>query len=123
VDRQDNTLSIRLFDILKNSGILPGSIVLSKAGHDINRMYLVLSVKEKTAFLADGSKRTKEHPKKKRVTHLKLVAILQDWEQKCNQLDQIQEESGQNRLIQEWLISVLTKDETNKRHDTSEKMQ
>ena len=106
------TLNIRLFDILKNSGIWPGGIVLSKAGHDISRMYLVISVKEKTALLVDGEKRTTGHPKKKRVTHLKPVAALQNWEQKWNQLALLQEESAQNRLIREWMINAITADET-----------
>ena len=111
---------MRLFDILKNSGIWPGSIVLSKAGHDISRMYLVISVKEKTALLVDGAKRTTGHPKKKRVTHLKPVATLKDWEQKSNQLDLLQEGSAQNRLIQEWMMNVLAADGSNE-NSTKEK--
>lgn len=47
-----------------------GSVVRSKAGHDSNRFYLVMSVEGDFAYIADGAVRKLEHPKKKRMKHL-----------------------------------------------------
>jgi len=101
----DNTV----FELLKNKGVFPGSIVLSKAGHDINRMYIVISVENKMALLVDGIHRNRSCPKKKRVTHVKMIGILGDYENRIGQLELTETESDQNRLIQEWLLEILTK--------------
>ena len=100
-------MSAIVFELLKNRGILPGSVVLSKAGHDINRMYVVLSVEDKIALLADGERKTKSRPKKKRVTHLKTIGMLADWEHKSRQLESLQNEPDQNKRIQEWLLEIM----------------
>jgi ribosomal protein L14E/L6E/L27E len=53
-------------------------VVVSTAGHDRHRVYLVLSCDEKIASLADGNKRSIVAPKKKRVTHMKAIAMIDD---------------------------------------------
>ncbi len=96
-----------VFELLKNHGVIPGSVVLSKAGHDIHRMYVVLSVEDKIALLADGRRKTRNRPKKKRVTHLKTIGMLTDWEHRLKQLESLQNEPVQNKLIQEWLLESM----------------
>ena len=101
-------MKITVFDLLKNSGILPGSIVLSKAGHDTGRVYIVLSVDNKMALIVDGIHNNIIHPKKKRVTHLKPIGTLDFKEQRINQLISTNNEDDQNRLVQEWILEILT---------------
>ena len=49
----------------------PGRVVLSKQGHDKGRLFLVVGLAdEKHVFIADGSSRTLEKPKKKQTKHL-----------------------------------------------------
>lgn len=53
--------------------IEPGRIVLSKAGRDAGRRFVVLSVEEPFAFVADGELRKVETPKKKKHRHLRAL--------------------------------------------------
>lgn len=112
-------MNITVFDLLKNRGILSGSIVLSKAGHDVNNMYIVLSVENKMALLVDGILKNEIHPKKKRVTHLKTIGILDNKEQRINQLKSTSGEPDQNKLIQEWFLEILTEHRNNKKKGDS----
>ena len=97
-------MSVTVFELMKNHGVLPGSVVLSKAGRDIHRMYIVLSVTDKIALMADGMQRCVSNPKKKRVTHLKTIGLLADWENRSMQLESLQDEPDRNKRIQEWLL-------------------
>ena len=116
-DQENCRTSVTVFDALKSHGILPGNVVLSKAGHDIHRIYLVLSVEEKMALLADGTSKGINHPKKKRVTHLKPIGILDDREQKISRLHSLHNEPDQNRLIREWLMEAMNEFGTNKKRE------
>lgn len=62
-----------VFEVLKNEGIEPGMIVVSTAGHDKNKVYLVLECKEKIAYVVNGLNRGFDYPKKKRVRHLRVI--------------------------------------------------
>lgn len=50
-----------------------GMIVKSVAGHDKNRFYIVIEIKNNRAFIADGKKRVLESPKAKNFVHLKVT--------------------------------------------------
>lgn len=50
--------------------ITAGSIVFSKAGRDKGNVFLVLEVKNGFSYIADGSVRKVEKPKKKKLIHL-----------------------------------------------------
>jgi Ribosomal protein L14E/L6E/L27E len=66
--------------------IEPGRVVLSKAGRDAGRRFMVLQVDETFAIVADGDLRKVENPKKKKRMHLRavpeffssIVGILED---------------------------------------------
>ncbi len=61
-----------------NAGLLRGAVVRSTAGHDRDEIFVVLSVENGFARLADGANRRHEAPKKKRVTHVKRLGCLPD---------------------------------------------
>lgn len=50
-----------------------GDLVKSLAGHDKNRIFIVMSVQDGFLYLADGDLRRAEKPKKKNLRHCSLV--------------------------------------------------
>jgi len=60
---------------MKRAPILVGSKVISKAGRDEGRTFLVIeSLDEEYVLLSDGDTRKMEKPKKKKRRHLKQVS-------------------------------------------------
>jgi hypothetical protein len=58
--------------------ITEGTVVLSAAGHDKNRVFAVIGLSGgEIALIADGKLRKLEKPKKKKLKHLKLIGILE----------------------------------------------
>lgn len=56
---------------LLSDRIRPGIVVKSRAGHDKNKYFVVLSVvDDEYVLIADGKSRTAEKPKKKKLRHL-----------------------------------------------------
>lgn len=51
--------------------IKTGDIVLSKAGRDCGRYFVVLRTEENFAFVCDGDLRKTDSPKRKKFKHLK----------------------------------------------------
>ncbi len=51
----------------------PGDIVLSDAGRDSGRYFVVLKTEENFAFVADGDLRKTDTPKRKKFKHLKFT--------------------------------------------------
>lgn len=57
--------------------IIPGRVVLSTQGRDEGRYFVVLSViDEQYVLMADGLTRKIDHPKKKKVKHLRPKPIV-----------------------------------------------
>ena len=52
----------------------PGTLVRSLAGHDRGGIYAVLAADAAFVYIADGRRRSVNHPKKKKRRHLKAVA-------------------------------------------------
>lgn len=50
--------------------IVKGSIVKAKSGRDKDSFFVVLGVNDEFALIADGKRRTLEHPKNKKLKHL-----------------------------------------------------
>lgn len=50
-----------------------GMLARSKAGHDKNHVYVIIESDGTYVYLADGSSRTLEKPKKKKKKHIQLI--------------------------------------------------
>lgn len=58
--------------------VSPGHVVLSKAGRDKGKKFMILSVDKSGSYVyvADGNLRRVENPKKKKLRHLDLTGEL-----------------------------------------------
>lgn len=50
-----------------------GYYAASKAGHDRNEIYIIISEDGEYVYLADGRLRTVEHPKRKNRKHIQII--------------------------------------------------
>lgn len=50
-----------------------GQLATSKAGHDKNRLYVIVAQKDDDVYLCDGDLRPPERPKKKRRKHIQPI--------------------------------------------------
>ena len=63
-----------------------GMTAMSLAGHDKGKTYVILSVDENYVYLVDGSIRTLQNPKKKKLKHVQVNRNVSSWIQ--NLLDE-----------------------------------
>ena len=54
------------------SEVRAGMAALSMAGHDTGRYYIIVRAVDGYVYLADGTLRTCEHPKKKKLRHVQI---------------------------------------------------
>ncbi len=52
---------------------MTGFLASSKAGHDKNKIYVIIKEDAEYVWLADGKIKTMEKPKKKRKKHIQLI--------------------------------------------------
>lgn len=52
---------------------MTGKLALSKAGHDKDKLYLIVREEQDTVYLADGHKRGLQNPKKKNRRHIQVI--------------------------------------------------
>ena len=50
-----------------------GELATSKAGHDKDRLYMIVGEEGECVFLCDGRLRGVEHPKKKKKKHIQII--------------------------------------------------
>ncbi|MHB8961686.1 MAG: hypothetical protein ACYC5K_00835 [Saccharofermentanales bacterium] len=100
-----------IFDIMKSSGILPGMIVVSVAGHDEGRVYLVVSRSDKMVRVADGRARPAGNAKIKRVTHLKALGMAEGSGDLLKMLAGMANEEEKNISIRNSINCFFEKDE------------
>ena len=50
-----------------------GELATSKAGHDKDRLYMIVGEEGECVYLCDGRLRGVEHPKKKKKKHLQII--------------------------------------------------
>ncbi|HBP38169.1 MAG TPA: hypothetical protein DD640_05410 [Clostridiales bacterium] len=101
-------MNSQVFDIMQNRGLVRGSVVQSRAGHDRLQVFLVLKADRGFIWLADGSGRKHGQPKKKRVSHVRPLGQLDD----AAILDQIdglgdpgQRDAALRRLLNDYLAA------------------
>ena len=50
-----------------------GDLATSKAGHDKDRLYMIVGEEGECVYLCDGRLRGVEHPKKKKKKHIQII--------------------------------------------------
>ena len=50
-----------------------GELATSKAGHDKDRLYMIVGEEGECVYLCDGRLRGVEHPKKKKNKHIQII--------------------------------------------------
>ena len=50
-----------------------GELATSKAGHDKDRLYMIVGEEGECVYLCDGRLRGVEHPKKKKTKHIQII--------------------------------------------------
>ena len=50
-----------------------GELATSKAGHDKDRLYMIVGEEGECVYLCDGRLRDVEHPKKKKKKHIQII--------------------------------------------------
>ena len=77
------TQEVTVFEAMQNRGLVAGQLVISTAGHDTGRVYLVIAVMDQFVSCIDGKFRPLDKPKRKRWRHLRpLGQIDSGWEEK-----------------------------------------
>ena len=66
-----------------------GEFAKSKAGHDKDKIYVIINIEGEYVYLVDGKSRKLESPKKKKLKHIQVINKIDD-----NLLNKIQ--SGNN---------------------------
>lgn len=61
------------------NNIEPGQLVISKAGRDKGKKFIILSIIDQDhVYISDGDLRKVEKPKKKKLKHIKATGIIAD---------------------------------------------
>ena len=55
-----------------------GMLARSKAGHDFNKVYVIVESEESYVYLTDGEIRTLDRPKKKKKKHVQPICKVYD---------------------------------------------
>lgn len=50
-----------------------GMLAWSRAGHDKDKLYVIVKTEREYVYLCDGRLRPVEHPKKKKIRHIQIV--------------------------------------------------
>lgn|GEM_PF-465429 len=109
------------FDGMKDKGIIAGTVVLSKCGHDEGRIYVVASEQDSYLSLCDGDKRSLEAPKKKRRKHVSPLGQMpqaQNWLASLKELTVLQQSSEIRNGIRRFLDSHKEICDISERGDT-----
>lgn len=56
--------------------VVPGTVVISSAGHDSGRYAVVTGVDGRYVYIADGKERKLDSPKKKNIRHVRATKEL-----------------------------------------------
>lgn len=57
---------------------LPGQMVLSAAGHDKGKIYVILAIQNEALWVADGMRKTAEKPKRKNIRHVRRMNYIDE---------------------------------------------
>lgn len=54
-----------------------GMLAISRAGHDLNQIYIIIDVDKEYVYLVDGLLRKIDNPKKKNKKHIQVIREVQ----------------------------------------------
>ena len=60
-----------------------GMMAFSKAGHDKDRVYMIIDQDETYVYLCDGRLRTADKPKRKKYKHIQIIKKVSEEIRKC----------------------------------------
>lgn len=60
-----------------------GMLAFSKAGHDKDRVYMIIDQDETFVYLCDGRLRTVDKPKRKKYKHIQIIKKISDEVREC----------------------------------------
>ncbi len=95
-----------VFEQLRSKGLERGSIVISMAGHDRGRLYLVTTIEPPYVWLTDGRYRPLDRTKKKRIKHLRLLGHPQPVGV-MDMIEQLPEAGRQNAAIRNHISEFM----------------
>ena len=79
-----------------------GMTAVSLAGHDKGKTYVILSVDKNYVYLVDGSIRTLQNPKKKKLKHVQVNYTVVSWIQNILNADKKVYDSDIIRALREF---------------------
>ena len=80
-----------------------GRLVVSKAGRDVGELFLIIGIlDDKYVFISNGSQRSIEKPKKKKIKHLEYTNVIA--EQIRDTI--ISDKELTNSMVEKFLIST-----------------
>ena len=97
---------MQVFDLIENHGLKRGMVVMSLAGHDSKRVFVICKVEGRYAWIADGHLRPVEKMKKKKVRHLCALGSLAD-PAILDEVDQQHQNGEKNARIRKLLKQFL----------------
>lgn len=89
--------------IIINNDCNIGRVVVSKAGRDVGELFVIIGIlDDKYVFISNGSQRSIEKPKKKKIKHLEYTSVMA--EQIRDTI--ISDKELTNSMVKEFLIST-----------------
>ena len=116
------TVISNIYESLKNHGIGPGVIVVSTAGHDKGRTYLIIDCKEKIASAVNGFNRGIDYPKMKRVKHLKMLCSIDRREYNFEKIAAASNIGEKNAVIRKIINDSINQSEKERGFECQKKM-
>lgn len=71
-----------------------GGVAVSTAGHDTGKCYVIIEIDKEYVYLVDGRIRTFDRPKKKKIKHANMLALLEP-----NLAEKVRSKSAKNEEI------------------------
>lgn len=79
-----------------------GMLAVSKAGHDLKKIYVIIKKDDEYVYLCDGNIRRVDNPKKKKYKHIQVIKVIPEEIKKCLDNDQIPDNDIVKRVIKQY---------------------
>lgn len=86
-----------------------GMLATSKAGHDINTLYVIIRVDNEYLYLVNGKNHSLKNPKRKNIKHIQVIHYVnEDFQNKLTSNNKIQNEDIK-RVIKLYCLKLSSK--------------